>query len=126
MATTESDLKDSCELKHKRRDIIAAANFKFMTHDVRVMLFKAHCCVLYGSQAWDLSTQSAGLRDLEASWRRSARSVLGHPWRTRSLFVPLLLNQDDLMTELQSRFAKMINTAVSNGNVSVKMNDYDE
>ena len=92
------------------------ANFKYLSHDAKVKLFKSHCCVMYGSQAWDLSMRTTALCELEATWHRSARAVLGLPWRTRSCLVPLLLNQEDLLTELRNRFAKMVKSALSNGN----------
>jgi hypothetical protein len=87
----QCDLKDTKELWHKKKDLVTKANslianFMFVTHNVKQTLFRAHCCTFYGSQAWDLSIRSSALQELEVAWRKSARAVLGLPYKTRSQY----------------------------------------
>jgi hypothetical protein len=117
----QSDLMDTKELANKRNSMVTKANslianFKFVSHEVKLTLFKAPCCTFYGLQAWNLSAKSKALNDLEVAWRKSARAVFSLPYRTRSHLIPLLLGQDSLQTQLCNRFQTMIKSCEKSDN----------
>ncbi len=121
----QSDLADTKELAFKKNVMVTKANslianFKFASHGVKQTLFRAHCCIFYGSQAWDLSAKSKAFNELEVSWRKAARAVLGLPYRTRSHLIPMLLGQDDVHTQLCNRFQTMIRTCTKSENTYLK------
>ena len=119
----QSDLKDTKEFAYKKNDIIRGANsiianFQFVSHDVKITLFNAHCSSLYGSQAWDLTTRS--LHDIEVKWRVCARSVLGLHYRTHNFLIPMLLAQPAIKIQVMDRFKKMIKTCMAGDNTYVQ------
>jgi len=121
----QSDLKDSRDIQFKRKELVSSANsilahFKYVSTSVKKTLFRSYCCVFYGSQSWDLTGNSAALKELEITWRKAGRAVLGVPYRTRSHLVPHLLDQVDLHVQLRNRFDKMIKNCNKSNNVYVK------
>jgi hypothetical protein len=118
------DFKDNCDIRHKKYDLISrinslAYNFKYVSCDVMKMLYRSNCCAFYGSQTLDLS--SNGIQELEVSWRKGARKVLGLPYKTRSDLVPYVIDQKQLHVQFHERFVKMMRSVMASSNEHMKM-----
>jgi hypothetical protein len=78
-------------------------NYSFSYFDTLCFLFKSYCTSYYGSPLWKLDVNS--LEDFCICWRKAVRKLLGLNSRTRSKFLPHVLNVIEVRSELISRFS---------------------
>jgi hypothetical protein len=102
-----SKLDDTDDIMHRRNLFIGQVNsvlcfFADLDSLVKVKLFKAYCCSLYGSVLWSLDNRA--LTDIGVAWRRGLRRVLGLPFDAHSFLLPLLSETLPLPDELCKRF----------------------
>ena len=78
----DRNLNDSIDCTHKISIFIGQVNklcvdFDRLQMSVLVLLFKTHCCTLYGSQIWQINSQS--INSVCTSWNKGVRRILNLP-----------------------------------------------
>ena len=78
----DRNLNDSIDCTHKISIFIGQVNklcvyFDRLQMSVLVRLFKTYCCTLYGSQMWQINSQS--INSVCTSWNKGVRRILNLP-----------------------------------------------
>ena len=70
------------------------------------------------SQAWNLSPDT--VHDICVAWRKTCRTVLDLPYRTHNVLIPLIMDQDDLYSQICKRFKNMFASCMKSHNKTVQ------
>src|SRR5260221_6341123 len=73
---------------------------------VRVKLFKAYCCSLYGCKLWLLT--NGAIEKYCTSWRKALRRLMNLPYNCHSFLLPLLSDTLPFFEEICKRSARFI------------------
>lgn len=84
------------------RTNVLLSRFSHCSTDVKCSLFDLYCTSYYGCPLWKLD--KSALDCFCISWRKCIRRVLNLDRRTRSRYLPLLINKTDIRIQLLSRF----------------------
>ena len=93
----DRNLNDSIDCTHKKSIFIGqvnklCANFGRLQMPVLVRLFETYCCTFYGSQMWQINSQSTN--SVCTSWNKGVRRILNLPHDTHSWLLGPLLKQN--------------------------------
>ena len=80
---------------------ILKCNFYNVDTASKIQLFKSHCMSLYGCELWSL--HDPFINKLEISWKKSIRSLLNLPYRTRSVLLPYIIESLPLFSVIENR-----------------------
>ena len=69
---------------------------------------------LYGSVLWDFSSDSVNY--FFVAWRKSVRHILGLPYKTHSVYLPLMVEDLPVEVQLYNRFMKFFLKIVNSQN----------
>ena len=86
------------------RTNVLMSNFGYCDVNVLSKLFDTYCTSYYGSPLWKLDHSS--LKRFCVAWRKCIRRIFKLDCRTRSKYLPLLMNKPDIETQLLMRFIK--------------------
>ena len=82
-------------------------------------LFQSYCLSCYGSPLWDLSCRKT-MDKLFVTWRKCLRRVLKIPTRTHCDLLPIIIDSDDLATQLHRWFLNYLINACRSKNMLIK------
>ena len=109
----------SLNIRKARSDITVSSIkltglFKHCSLDVKRTLFKAYCTSFYGSPLWNFGCND--VKELQSCFNKCIRIFFGlHP-RTRSKYIPLLMNQLPLSLQLFCRFSVFLHNCLISTN----------
>ena len=120
----DRNLKDSHDVLIKQQTFFSQVNimvsdFGTVNCKIGAELFNKYCNSFYGSQAWDLRSDSVAC--LYRSWNKGIRRVLGLPYNSHCFLLPLLINAPPLKVQFMKRFVKMCCTMYKSVCKSVKL-----
>ena len=115
-------LSDKLDCQQKVSTFIGRVNklnakFRNLRHDVIARLFKSHCCLFYGSQAWRID--SPDYKRICISWNKSVRNILRLPYTTHTWILGPLLGQPHIHCQLQQRTLRFLYSIQNNDNILV-------
>ena len=87
--------------------------------DIQYYLFKVYCTSLYGSQLWNYEDKYADR--LNVVWRKCVRRIYKLSPRTHCALLPLICKDQCLITQLNMRFLKFIQSASKSKNKLVSL-----
>ncbi len=110
---------DGDDIALKKGSLISNSNklicrFQNSSHKVKTHLFRAYCCVLYGSQMWHLCSKE--ICNLITTWNKTVRRVFKLPFETHKCLLPDIINQNGIRCDLDTRWCKFIKQVLSNDN----------
>ncbi len=91
------------------------ANFPYVHFDIKYGLFKTFCMPLYGCTLWNHT--GCNIKRFHVAWRKCVRRILGVPNTTHCNLLPYICGDNDVNSQLLSRFIKMLKTTVRSGNI---------
>ena len=105
-------------------DVISKVNyilsvFGHCSSEVLYNLFKSYGMSLYGCCLWDFSSKYVHL--FYTCWRKCIRKLLSLPWTTHSVYLPLLINDVNVDTQLHKRFLKFIKGIIGHDNSLINL-----
>ena len=100
------------------RTNVLKRSFSFLSTECKVELFNTHCLSLYGCELWNL--QDKDIVKLEIAWRKSIRSFLDIPYRTRSALIPGVVGTPSIMSIIHNRQINLISKGLMHYNKLVK------
>ena len=95
------------------------SNYGFCSYKVRVRLFDTFCMSLYGSPLWKISSKY--INELIVTWKKCVRKVLKIDKKSRSRYLPHLIDKPDIKCQLLLRFAKFWLRCKCSSNSRVKI-----
>ena len=92
------------------------STFHFCTYDIKYLLFQSYCISLYGCVLWDMSSKY--ITKFLVTWRKFIRRLLKLPYQTHSLYLPYIVNDIPIETQLHKRFLSFFHSIhISNNNI---------
>ena len=91
--------------------------YKHCSVDVLRALFKSYCTSFFGSPLWNLGRVE--FDELFICYKKCVKHLLGLDMRTRSMYLPVIMDQSDLPTLLRCRFASFWNNCIHSNNAIV-------
>ena len=73
---------------------------------VKIKLFKSYCSSMYGSELWSLDCEA--VESFCCTWRTALRRLLGLPFNSHCVFLPLLTSTLPVFDEICRRSARFI------------------
>lgn len=102
-----------------RRVNMVLGHFPNVNTLVRYRLFNTFCMSLYGCQLWDFSSKYIKL--FYVAWRKSIRRLLDVPYRTHSVLLNLICNDDPIDVKLHRRFNRFVFKVLHSPNSIVQL-----
>ena len=93
--------------------------FNFCAYDVKYCLFKTYCMSLYGSVLWDMSGKY--IEKFFVVWRKCMRKLLNLDYKSRSKYLPFIVNDIPVDAQLHRRFLKFFYSTINSDNVCLQM-----
>ena len=93
--------------------------FRKASVNVKYHLFKTFCMNLYGSLFWDLSSEK--VTSFYTLWRKCLRKLLDLPYTTHSRYIPLIVNDVPVETQLFRRVNNFMCNMSASTNLCVKL-----
>ena len=102
----DRNLNDSIDCTHKRSILTGrvnklCVNSGCLQMSVLVRLFKTYCCTFYGSQMWQIKSQS--INSVCTSWNKSVRRILNLPHDAHTWLLGPLLKQNHIEKQFIAR-----------------------
>ena len=106
-----SDLKETCEITHKRGDLIGRVNsmcatFAGANNNVKQEIFNTQCSHFYGSEAWNMSAPE--FNTFRKTWNHGIRKVFGLPYETHTRYLEFLIGRPYITDQLYRRFYRLL------------------
>ena len=95
------------------------SNFASCTVHVKYKLLKSFCLSLFGCVLWNLSSKSVDI--IYTAWRVIVRKLLNVSYKTHSLYLPLIIEDWSIQTQIHRRFVKFFNSVVHSTNRVIHM-----
>ena len=86
----------------KKRVNMLKAHFRSLPVQTMYHLFKTYCMPLYGSQLMNLGSRHMTL--FYTQWRKAIRFLFNLPYRTHSILLPIICNDDSIEIQMYRRF----------------------
>ena len=117
-----SDLKETCEISHKRGDMIGRVNslcatFCYANDRVKQEIFNSQCCHFYGSEAWNMSVPE--FDSFCKTWNQGVRKTFNLPYQTHTRFLKHFVKRPHVSDQLYRRFYKLLITMLQSTNPRV-------
>ena len=96
------------------RTNVLLSRYQHCSSYVLCELFHSYCSHYYGSPLWKLDEKS--MQKLHTTWKKCIRKILHLPYRSRSKFLPLLINRSTVNCQLLHRFIKFYRGCLSSEN----------
>ena len=105
------DLNEASEIQHKRCDLIGRVNsllgnMSGAPIEVMKKVFLSDCCHFYGCEAWIYKDQS--IDSFHKMWNRCVRRLLKLPYRTRTKYLPHLIQSKTSDEQICERFVSLL------------------
>ena len=115
-------LDDGCIILSIVTDLYARANSLFLTFrfntDAMFYLFRATCSSLYGLPCCRVTNPT--MRSLYVSWNKVVRKLFRLPFRTHTLFLPIIADVEHLAVTVRFRVLKFAVSCIRSENVMVQ------
>ena len=95
------------------------SNFASCTVHVKYKLLKSFCLSLFGCVLWNLSSKSVDI--IYTAWRVIVRKLLNVSYKTHSLYLPLIIEDWSIQTQIHRRYVKFFNSVVHSTNRVIHM-----
>ena len=97
---------------------ILMSRYGYCDTSILLSLFQTYCTSYYGCALWDLSKK--GISGFAVAWRKCIKRVLKLDMRTRSVYLPLLIDDYEIREQILLRFSRFYETCIHSVNRKVR------